>query len=128
MKEVVRPLKFDIQLFDLAKETNFTVYHSYIELQSKCFRYRMAYRSDQWIDDDDETRGKRNLLTDVDLKIKKEYFVSIAKYWRDQENGKYWYIEIEFNGYPNNVKIYFAADNRKGMEEIYDALEKYFDL
>lgn len=117
------PERIDIVQFDLANEK---VIHSkclYIELGQNYFMYAGNYTSSKPVADDseDHTLGWQESATFFKHKILKSSVVSVEIRWI--EKRKYWCVEMECNGHPTTISLYFQT--KIEAEPIYQKLDKF---
>lgn len=117
------PERIEIKHFDLEFEKNMQTQESYIELHDKYFRYRAQYDSEIPEDKEDLLRGWKSVFYDFDMRLKREYFVSVEKNWND--NRDIWVIEMEINGYPGTVNLYYQDKDKEHMIEVFEKIFKW---
>jgi hypothetical protein len=112
--------KIQIKHFDLEFERNMQTTESYVELHDTYFKYVSKYDSEIPKDQNDLLQGWEEKFYDFDLRIKREYFVSVEKYWNDKNEN--WRIELEITGYPGTVNLYYQKKCEKEMDETFNKL------
>jgi hypothetical protein len=119
----MEPKHIDIEQFDLANEKVSEKVHLYIELGDNYFLYTAEYYAEQpkAEDKDDHTFGWEDIYANFRIKIKREAFVSVDINWIHKR--ELWCVELEANGYPNTVKLYFKK--QRDAETVCKALDEY---
>jgi len=102
----MEPIRIEVKHFDLEFERNMETQESFIELHDTYLKYKAIYDSEIPEDKEDLMRGWKPMFYDFDLRIKKEHFVSVEKFWIDKSDQ--WRLELEANGYPSTVNVYYA--------------------
>lgn len=115
--------RIEISHIDLEFEKNMLTQEAYIELHDNYFRYRSVYDSEVPKDSNDLGLGWKDEFHDFDIRIKRENIVSCDKSWNDKKD--YWRIEIEANGYPETLRIFFSKGNFESMQKAYELLCDY---
>jgi hypothetical protein len=115
--------RIEIKHFDLEFEKNIQTTEAFIELHDTYFRYVSIHDSEVPKDKDDVNMGWEEKYHDFDIRVKRENIVSVEKYWNDKHN--FWQLELEANGYPNTVNLYFEKNNEVLMKEAFDKLCKW---
>lgn len=111
------PDKIEIKHFDLEFERNFQTTESYLELHDTYLRYVAKYDSEHPKDREDLLAGWEERFHDFDTRIKRDAFISVEYYWNDKNN--YWQLEMEANGYPVAITLYFEKGNEKEMNTVF---------
>jgi len=119
-------MRINIKQFELEFEKEIQSLESYIELGKSVFTYRMNYNSQTPKDNNDTSLGWEESYKDITICIKKEAFVSIEKYWSQRNN--YWNLQLEANGFPSTINIYFEEENEDEMNKVYQKLYKFIFL
>jgi hypothetical protein len=111
---------FKIMHFDLEFEKDFADdSHVLLELLDDRLKLSANYVSKIPNIPEDISSGWRDNIYDYEINIKRESFVSVEKFWNEEK--EYWKIELEANGYPNTVGIYFKYSD-KNKDVVYNAL------
>lgn len=120
MAEVKR---IDINQFNMANEKVSESVHLYIQLSDDYFIYAAEYYGEEPIaeDKDDHAMGWKEMYQNFFIKIKRQSLVSLDKNWNNKR--EFWQVEVEANGYPNTIKLYFKTE--KEAQGIYDTLDKF---
>lgn len=112
--------KIEIKHFDLEFEKNMETQEAYIELHENYFRYVSVHDSDMPKNKDDVSLGWGSEFHNFDTRIKRESFVSVEKVWKDRQN--YWVIELEANGYPVTIFIYYQKEDTERLNKDFDLI------
>jgi hypothetical protein len=117
------PERIDIASFDLANEKLNDVKHMYIELGGNYFLYSAKYYGEEPVSEDkeDHSAGWKEKKSDFIIKVKKENIASIELYYLN--NRDYWNIEIEVNGYPSAIRLYFKT--KKELLPVFNKIDEY---
>ena len=110
--------KIDIKQFDLEFEKDIQTTECFVELTDTHLKYRCKYDSKHPIDNDDLMRGWKDQFHDFDTRIKRESFLSVEWFWNDKND--YWHLELEANGYPTSIILYF--NDEKEMLRVFEIL------
>jgi len=109
--------RIEIVHFDLEFERNIQTTESYVELHYTYLRYVSKYDCEVPKDRDDLAQGWIEKFRDFELCLKRENFVTVEKYWDDLQD--YWEVQMEINGFPKTLVLYFEKANTKRMEEVF---------
>lgn len=115
--------RIEIKHLDLEFERNMQTQESFIELHDTYLQYKAIYDSEIPEDKEDLMRGWKDMFYDFDLRIKRENFVSVEKYWDDK--GGHWKLEIEVNGYPGTINLYYHKKDKVIMLEVFEKIFKW---
>jgi len=119
----MEPIRIEVKHFDLEFERNMETQESFIELHDNYLQYKAIYDSEIPVDKEDLMQGWKPMFYDFDLRIKREHFVSVEKFWNDKSDQ--WRLELEANGYPSTVNIYYKRGDEKEMLRVFDLLFKW---
>lgn len=115
--------KIEIKHFDLEFERNMQTTESFVELHDTYLRYKAIYDSEIPKDKEDLTMGWKDAYYNFDLRIKREHFVSVEKFWIDK--SEQWRLELEASGYPSTVNLYYSKNDEVEMLEVFEKLFKW---
>lgn len=110
-----------VEIFDLENEKDIQLLEGKIELHKTYLLHRLMYYSQTPTDSDVLGKSWQDSYKNYELRIKRNSFVSIEKRWMD--NTDTWRIELESNGYPDTVILYFKDEDK--MQVVYNILFKY---
>lgn len=113
----------EIKHFDLEFGRNMETQESFIELHDTYLRYKAIYDSEVPKNKEDLAMGWQEVFYNFDLRIKRESFVSVEKFWIDKSDQ--WRLELEANGYPNTVNLWFSKDDEEEMLRVFELLFKW---
>lgn len=115
--------RIEIKHFDLEFERNMQTQFSFIELHDTYLRYAAQYDSEIPVNKEDLMQGWKPVYYDFDLRLKREHFVSVEKFWNDK--AEQWRLELEVNGYPSTVNLYYKRGNEIEMLIVFEKLFKW---
>lgn len=115
--------RIEIKHFDLENVKNHQTTEAYIELHDTYFRYVYVYDCEIPKDSEDLLQGWKDVFYDADMRIKRENFISVEKYWNDKDG--HWKLEIEVNGYPGTINLYYTKEDKERMLVIFEQLFKW---
>lgn len=115
--------RIEIKHFDLEFERNMETQESFIELHDTYLQYKAIYDSEIPKDKEDLLQGWKSVFYNFDLRLKRECFVSVEKFWLDKSDQ--WRIELEVSGYPSTVNLYYSKGDEKNMLEVFEKLFKW---
>jgi len=117
---MAEPIKIDLKQIDLEFEKEIESQEYYIELHETYLRNVGVYDAKVPVDKDDLFRGYEEVYREFDLRFKREWFTSVEKFWDDKQNV--YRIDLEINGYPNTIQVYFAKDDKEECEKVFKIL------
>lgn len=115
--------KIEIRHFDLEFERNVQTTECFVELHDTYFRYKAVYDSEVPNDQNDLLQGWKDMFYDFDMRLKRDSFVSVESLWNDK--GNHWQIELEINGYPGTVNLYYKKEDKYSMMDVFDKIFKW---
>ncbi len=112
-----------IKHFDLSHEKDIETKEAFLELGDIYLRYCSRHKSMVPVDSDDLAQGWKENIHDFDIRIKRINLVSVEKNWKHSMG--HWGIDIEANGYPQTISIFYQEENKKEMETVFTKLSFY---
>lgn len=112
-----------IKHFDLANEKIIKRGHLFVVLADEYFKYSAEYYSEvpKASDPDDHSMGWEERYNKFVIKLKKESIVAVEMRWLDKREC--WSVELESNGYPNTISIFFELESE--AEEFHHKIDTY---
>jgi hypothetical protein len=115
--------RIDIKLFDLPFEKRAETLECFVEINEKYLRYKAEYYSQQARNKEDLAMGWDDCYNNWDIKIKRDAFISVEKFWDNKNN--YWRLELEANGYPNVIILYYEQENEDELHRVFNLLSNF---
>lgn len=123
MEETI--FKHEFVQFDLKSERKFQTIRALLELHPTHLVYDCEYYAEEPKDDDDDVLGWEEKYNNFTINIKRSAFVSVEKYWKDDEKYPHWKICLEASGFPNTINFYFKKKDQEAMLELYKKIFSY---
>lgn len=115
--------RIDIKQFNMTNEKVINTCLLYIELGDNYFLYVGEYYGQQpkGDDHDDHSLGWEDVYFNFRNKIKRDAIVSVDRLYNEKYDN--WRIELEANGYPNPLRLYFETEAE--CEIMYQRLDEF---
>lgn len=119
----MKPIRFDIKIFDMANEKITEPVKYFIELHKTYLTWEGEWYAEtpKAENPDDHTLGWKDEYNNFTVNVKRRQICSVEK--RFSSLRQLWIVEVEINGYPKSISAYFKKE--KDCAVVFDALNKY---